>query len=154
MLIFSHVNMKIKFQINQLKEVSVNVKEKIKTNIVLISGEMGVGKTTLIKEVLLSMKVIENVSSPTFSIINEYITGQNKIVYHMDLYRIKNISEIEGIGLFEYLESVYQLPGAGVFQYISFRAALAVITSLLVSMVFGGKIINLIRKGIKMNQMQ
>ena len=97
--------MKIKFQINQLKEVSVNVKEKIKTNIVLISGEMGVGKTTLIKEVLLSMKVIENVSSPTFSIINEYITGQNKIVYHMDLYRIKNISEIEGIGLFEYLES-------------------------------------------------
>mgnify|MGYP001181124395 FL=1 len=105
MLIFSHVNMKIKFQINQLKEVSVNVKEKIKTNIVLISGEMGVGKTTLIKEVLLSMKVVENVSSPTFSIINEYITGQNKIVYHMDLYRIKNISEIEGIGLFEYLES-------------------------------------------------
>ena len=97
--------MKIKFQINQLKEVSVNVKEKIKTNIVLISGEMGVGKTTLIKEVLLSMKVIENVSSPTFSIINEYITGQNKIIYHMDLYRIKNISEIEGIGLFEYLES-------------------------------------------------
>ena len=97
--------MKIKFQINQLKEVSVNVKEKIKTNIVLISGEMGVGKTTLIKEVLLSMKVVENVSSPTFSIINEYISGQNKIVYHMDLYRIKNISEIEGIGLFEYLES-------------------------------------------------
>ena len=105
MLIFSHVNMKIKFQINQLKEVSVNVKEKIKTNIVLISGEMGVGKTTLIKEILLSMKVMVNVSSPTFSIINEYITGQNKIVYHMDLYRIKNISEIEGIGLFEYLES-------------------------------------------------
>jgi len=97
--------MKIKFQINQLKEVSVKVKEKIKTNIVLISGEMGVGKTTLIKEILISMKVIENVSSPTFSIINEYITGQNKIVYHMDLYRIKNINEIEGIGLFEYLES-------------------------------------------------
>ena len=97
--------MKIKFQINQLKEVSVNVKEKIKTNIVLISGEMGVGKTTLIKEILLSMKVMVNVSSPTFSIINEYITGQNKIVYHMDLYRLKNISETEDIGLFEYLES-------------------------------------------------
>ena len=49
MLIFSHVNMNIKFQINQLKEVSVNVIEKIKTNIVLISGEMGVGKTTFVK---------------------------------------------------------------------------------------------------------
>ena len=105
MLIFSHVNMKIKFQINQLKEVSVNVKEKIKTNIVLISGEMGVGKTTLIKEVLSLMKVIDNVSSPTFSIINEYRANQSKVVYHMDLYRIKNISEIEDIGLFEYLES-------------------------------------------------
>ena len=105
MLIFSHVNMKIKFQINQLKEVSVNVKKNINTNIVLISGEMGVGKTTLIKEIFLSLNVIDNVSSPTFSIINEYRTNQNKVVYHMDLYRLKNISEIDDIGLFEYLES-------------------------------------------------
>ena len=105
MLIFSHVNMKIKFQINQLKEVSTNVKKNINTNSVLISGEMGVGKTTLIKEVFLSMNVTDNVSSPTFSIINEYRTNQNKVVYHMDLYRLKNISEIEDIGLFEYLES-------------------------------------------------
>lgn len=105
MLIFSHVNMKIKFQINQLKEVAEDVKKDINTNIVLISGEMGVGKTTLIKEVFLSMNVIDNVSSPTFSIINEYRTKQNKVVYHMDLYRLKNISETEDIGLFEYLES-------------------------------------------------
>lgn len=105
MLIFSDVNMKIKFQINQLKEVAKDVKNNIDTNIVLISGEMGVGKTTLIKEVFLSMNVIDNVSSPTFSIINEYRTNQNKVVYHMDLYRLKNISETEDIGLFEYLES-------------------------------------------------
>ena len=97
--------MKIKFQINQLKEVSTNVKKNINTNIILISGEMGVGKTTLIKEIFLSLNVIDNVSSPTFSIINEYRTNQNKVVYHMDLYRLKNISEIEDIGLFEYLES-------------------------------------------------
>jgi tRNA threonylcarbamoyladenosine biosynthesis protein TsaE len=97
--------MKIKFQINQLKEVAEDVKKDINTNIVLISGEMGVGKTTLIKEVFLLMNVIDNVSSPTFSIINEYRTNQNKVVYHMDLYRLKNISETEDIGLFEYLES-------------------------------------------------
>ena len=97
--------MKIKFQINKLKEVAEDVKKNIDTNIVLISGEMGVGKTTLIKEVFLSMNVIDNVSSPTFSIINEYRTNQNKVVYHMDLYRLKNISETEDIGLFEYLES-------------------------------------------------
>jgi len=47
--------------------------------------------------------------------------------------------------LFEYLENTYDLPGAGLFQFISFRAALAIITSLLVSLVFGGKIINIIR---------
>ena len=48
--------------------------------------------------------------------------------------------------LFEYLNETYNLPGAGVFQYISFRAAMALITSLIVSLLFGGRIINLIRK--------
>ena len=47
--------------------------------------------------------------------------------------------------LFEYLQNAYDFPGAGLFQYISFRAAMAIITSLLVSLVFGGKIINIIR---------
>ena len=74
MLIFSDTNMKIKFQLNQLSAVSDDVKKNINKNIVLISGEMGAGKTTLIKEILKSMNVIDNVSSPTFSIINEYNT--------------------------------------------------------------------------------
>ena len=63
--------MKIKFQLNQLSAVSEDIKKNINKNIVLISGEMGVGKTTLIKEILRSMNVIDNISSPTFSIINE-----------------------------------------------------------------------------------
>ena len=79
--------------------------ENIEKNIVLISGEMGAGKTTLIKEVLKGLNVVDNISSPTFSIINEYKTSNDDIIYHIDLYRIKNINEIEGIGLFEYLES-------------------------------------------------
>ena len=66
---------------------------------------MGAGKTTLIKELLSLMSVIDNVSSPTFSIINEYSTDKNEVIYHMDLYRIKNISELDNIGFFEYLES-------------------------------------------------
>ena len=48
--------------------------------------------------------------------------------------------------IFEFLENNYNLPGAGVFQYISFRSALAIMTSLLVSLVFGGKIIKFIKK--------
>jgi len=59
--------MKIKFQLNQLSAVSEDIKKNINKNIVLISGEMGVGKTTLIKEILRSMNVIDNISSPTFS---------------------------------------------------------------------------------------
>jgi len=97
--------MKIKFQLNQLSKVATNVLKNIEKNIVLISGEMGAGKTTLIKEVIKGLNVVDNISSPTFSIINEYKTSNDDIIYHIDLYRIKNINEIEGIGLFEYLES-------------------------------------------------
>ena len=54
--------------------------------------------------------------------------------------------------LFEYLQNIYDFPGSGLFQYISFRAALAVITSLLVSLVFGGAIIRLIQKNKLVNR--
>jgi tRNA threonylcarbamoyladenosine biosynthesis protein TsaE len=66
---------------------------------------MGAGKTTLIKELLSLMNVVDNVSSPTFSIINEYSTDKDETIYHMDLYRIEHISELDNIGFFEYLES-------------------------------------------------
>ena len=97
--------MKIKYQLNQLKEISLKVTQNLNHKIILISGEMGAGKTTLIKQVLSDLNVIENVSSPTFSIINEYKTKSKDVVYHMDLYRINKIEELEGIGFFEYLES-------------------------------------------------
>ena len=97
--------MKVKFELDQLNKTSVELKKNINYNIVLISCEMGAGKTTLIKALLLHMSVIDNVSSPTFSIINEYSTSKDEIIYHMDLYRIKDIAELDNIGFFEYLES-------------------------------------------------
>ena len=105
MLIFSPINMEVKFELNQLKKASLELKKNINHNVVLICGEMGAGKTTLIKELLSLMSVVDNVSSPTFSIINEYSTDKNEIIYHMDLYRIEDISELDNIGFFEYLES-------------------------------------------------
>ena len=105
MLIFSLINMEINFGLNQLKRASEELKKHISQNVVLICGEMGVGKTTLIKELLTINGVIDNVSSPTFSIINEYLIDNNETVYHMDLYRINDITELENIGFFEYLES-------------------------------------------------
>ena len=97
--------MEINFGLNQLKRASEELKKHISQNVVLICGEMGVGKTTLIKELLSINGVVDNVSSPTFSIINEYLIDNNETVYHMDLYRINDITELENIGFFEYLES-------------------------------------------------
>ena len=97
--------MKIEYQLNQLKEISLKVSQNITQKVILISGEMGAGKTTLIKQMLLNLNVIDNVSSPTFSIVNEYKTKTEDFIYHMDLYRIDKIEELEGIGFFEYLDS-------------------------------------------------
>ena len=97
--------MKIEYQLNQLKEISLEVTQNFDKKIILISGEMGAGKTTLIKEILIGLNVIDNISSPTFSIINEYKTKSTDLIYHMDLYRISKIEELEEIGFFEYLES-------------------------------------------------
>lgn len=63
--------------------------------VIAFHGEMGAGKTTFIHSVCKVMGIQNGVSSPTFSIINEYRTSDGSIVYHMDLYRLKN--ETEGI---------------------------------------------------------
>ena len=97
--------MEVKFELNQLKKTSLELKKNINHNVVLICGEMGVGKTTLIKDFLSLLDVVDNVSSPTFSIINEYSTNKDETIYHIDLYRIEDISELDNIGFFEYLES-------------------------------------------------
>ena len=68
-------------------------------------GEMGAGKTTLIKELCKALNVIDQVSSPTFSIINEYETIDNRRVYHADFYRIKDEQEAINIGFMDYLYS-------------------------------------------------
>ena len=97
--------MKIEYQLSQLEEISLKVSQNITQKVILISGEMGAGKTTLIKQILFNLNVIDNVSSPTFSIVNEYKTKTEDLIYHMDLYRVDKIEELEEIGFFEYLES-------------------------------------------------
>lgn len=66
---------------------------------------MGAGKTTLIKEICLQLGVQENVSSPTFALVNEYEADKGKLIYHFDFYRINHEREALDIGAPEYFDS-------------------------------------------------
>jgi len=76
-----------------------------KVNVWLFKGEMGAGKTTLIKEIGKVLGVEDSMSSPTFSIVNEYITRGDKKVFHFDFYRINSEREAYDIGTDEYFYS-------------------------------------------------
>jgi len=96
---------KVKYSLNNIDEISQLIIDKIKTiKTILLRGELGSGKTTLVKSVLKRMGVNESVTSPTFSIINEYDFAGN-IIYHFDLYRIENIKELDIIGFEDYIYS-------------------------------------------------
>jgi tRNA threonylcarbamoyladenosine biosynthesis protein TsaE len=71
----------------------------------LLHGDMGAGKTTLVREFCHQLEVADRVSSPTFSLVNEYRTQGGGRVCHFDFYRIKNEAEAFDIGTEEYLDS-------------------------------------------------
>ena len=72
------------------------------TKIILFKGEMGAGKTTLIKQICANLGVGDITSSPTFSIVNEYRANNNRAVYHFDFYRIENEQEVMDLGYEDY----------------------------------------------------
>ena len=91
----------------ELKEVENVAKQLIKhatSKTFLFYGNMGVGKTTLIKAIAAVLGSVDDVSSPTFSIVNEYETC-NGLIYHFDLFRIKDIEEAYNFGIEDYFYS-------------------------------------------------
>ena len=93
--------------IADLKQVCEYLNRSIKKEkIVLFSGEMGAGKTTLIKEFCHYLGVQDEVSSPTFALVNEYESNIGPI-YHFDLYRIQSAEELYDIGYEDYFFSGY-----------------------------------------------
>ena len=99
--------MRITFsEIGQLPSVAADIlKEYADERFFAFFGSMGVGKTTLIKEICAQLGVTQNVCSPTFAIVNEYADRNGEPVYHFDFYRLKSIDEAYDIGYEEYFYS-------------------------------------------------
>src|SRR5687767_13502481 len=74
-------------------------------SVFVFHGDMGSGKTTFIKAICKFLGVTETMSSPTFSIVNEYQTNEGETIFHFDFYRIKNETEAYDIGVEEYFDS-------------------------------------------------
>jgi tRNA threonylcarbamoyladenosine biosynthesis protein TsaE len=92
--------------LNDLRRVAEDiVSSAAKVNVWLFHGEMGAGKTTLIKMIGKVLGVDDSITSPTFSIVNEYQASDQKKVFHFDFYRIKNENEAYDIGVEEYFYS-------------------------------------------------
>lgn len=97
----------MEFRINKIEDWQHVVNEimpHFKHNILLLKGNLGAGKTTLTKFLLKNLGSKDEVSSPTYAIVNEYHTPKGK-VFHFDLYRMKNIGEVYDIGMDEYLDN-------------------------------------------------
>ena len=89
--------------ITELNELSKTIlKNRKDRDIICFYGEMGVGKTTLIKVLCKELGVEDNVNSPTFSIVNEYISSEGESVYHFDFYRLEDEEEALDMGYEEY----------------------------------------------------
>ncbi|MDO5987847.1 tRNA (adenosine(37)-N6)-threonylcarbamoyltransferase complex ATPase subunit type 1 TsaE [Flavivirga amylovorans] len=96
--------MEINFGLNDVENIAKQVVKNAKTKTLLFYGDMGVGKTTLIKTIVKVLGSDDEVSSPTFSIVNEYQLNNDKI-YHFDLYRIHDLEEAYNFGIEDYLDS-------------------------------------------------
>jgi len=97
--------MEIIFSLNEIKYVATKILSENPNKVILFNGLMGVGKTTLIKELAKLVGVKEVTSSPTFSLVNEYKALDNQFIYHFDVYRLKNEIEALDMGIDEYLYS-------------------------------------------------
>ncbi|MCH2193057.1 tRNA (adenosine(37)-N6)-threonylcarbamoyltransferase complex ATPase subunit type 1 TsaE [Kordia sp.] len=96
--------MKKEYNLSQIDEIAKAILAESEHKIITFHGEMGVGKTTLIKVLAKQLGVNELTSSPTFSIVNEY-HAPNDILYHFDCYRMENEEEAYDIGIEDYLYS-------------------------------------------------
>ncbi len=92
--------------IEDWQNIAEAVAAELRHPVLLLKGNLGAGKTTFTQFLLKNLGSSDEVSSPTYSIVNEYSTPKGKI-YHFDLYRLKNIEEVYDIGIEEYLDNAF-----------------------------------------------
>lgn len=92
--------------ISDWHKVTDAILPELQHNILLLKGNLGAGKTTFTQFLLKKLGSEDEVSSPTYSIVNEYSSPKGKI-FHFDLYRLKNIDEVYDIGIEEYLDNSF-----------------------------------------------
>ena len=97
--------MEIIFSLDEIKQVAKKILAENPKKVILFNGNMGVGKTTLIKALAKELGVMDATSSPTFSLVNEYEAAKNQLVYHFDVYRLNKENEALDLGIDEYLYS-------------------------------------------------
>ncbi len=97
--------MTITYQLSEIEAVALVILNQNPHKIMVFDAEMGVGKTTLIKQLVKQLGVHSPTSSPTFSLINEYQTTDNQVVYHFDFYRLKTQTEALDFGVEDYFYS-------------------------------------------------
>ena len=99
----------MKFLLEGLSQIDIVANKFVKNmnnrNVFAFYGEMGAGKTTFIKAVCKALGVSETITSPTFSIVNEYKKNDGDPIFHFDFYRIKNMEEAYDFGYEDYLYS-------------------------------------------------
>lgn len=93
------------YSLNELNLIAGDIIKNAQNKVLLFHGDMGVGKTTLIKEICKFLGVEDVAHSPTFSLVNEYQTKMNNTVYHFDFYRIEEEEEAYDMGVEDYLYS-------------------------------------------------
>ena len=96
--------MEFTYTLSEIDIIAEKILPHLQSKVVIFKGGMGFGKTTLIKALVRALGSTDNVSSPTFSLVNPY-EGANDKIYHFDFYRIKNEEEAFDIGFEEYLYS-------------------------------------------------
>ena len=93
------------YSLSEIETVATNLLPLLTSKVILVNGEMGAGKTTMITALCKALNSPDVVSSPTFSLINEYRTANNEPLYHFDCYRIESEEEAYDFGAEEYLHS-------------------------------------------------